>query len=141
MLLVDAHGAPLSIIVTGANRHDVTQLATTLDSIVVERPEVKPYHPQNLCADAGFSGAPAHGQMVERDYHPHVRPRGAEKVRRKKGYPPRRWIVEEKQDRRKKLVNLAQGCASWTYAQWEEYCRAFDKGIAYHADSESPAAQ
>jgi uncharacterized protein (DUF2252 family) len=35
----------------------------------------------------------------------------------------------EKQDRRKKLVNLAQGCASWTYAQWEEYCRAFDKGI------------
>ncbi len=39
MLLVDARGAPLSIIVTGANRHDVTQLTTTLDSIVVERPK------------------------------------------------------------------------------------------------------
>src|SRR3990172_3130128 len=76
MLLVDERGAPLSIIVTGANRHDVTQLATTLDSIVVERPEVRPYHPQNLCADAGFSGMPAHEQIVERDYHPHVRPRG-----------------------------------------------------------------
>ena len=94
MLLVDARGAPLSIIVTGANRHDVTQLEATLDSIVVERPEVRPYHPQNLCADAGFSGKPAHGQIVERDYHPHVRPRGEEKGRRKNGYKPRRWIVE-----------------------------------------------
>lgn len=94
MLLVDARGAPLSIIVTGANRHDVTQLATALDAIVVERPGLTPYHPQNLCADAGFSGAPAHGQMVARGYHPHVRPRGEEKVRRKNGYQPRRWIVE-----------------------------------------------
>lgn len=32
MLLVDERGAPLSIIVTGANRHDVTQLASTLVS-------------------------------------------------------------------------------------------------------------
>ena len=94
MLLVDERGAPPSIIVTGANRHDVTQLASTLDSIVVERPEVRPYHPQNLCADAGFSGMPAHEQIVERDYHPHVRPRGEEKVRRKNGFKPRRWIVE-----------------------------------------------
>ena len=65
MLLVDERGAPLSIIVIGANRHDVTQLATTLDAIVVERPEVRPYHPQNLCADAGFSGRPAHGLSME----------------------------------------------------------------------------
>lgn len=94
MLLVDARGAPLSIIVTGANRHDVTQLASTLDSIVVERAEVRPYHPQNLCADAGFSGAPARGEIEDRDYHAHVRPRGEEKVRRKNGHKPRRWIVE-----------------------------------------------
>jgi transposase len=72
----------------------VTQLASTLDSIVVERPEVRPYHPQNLCADAGFSGMPARAQIVERDYHPHVRPRGEEKERRKNGYKPRRWMVE-----------------------------------------------
>jgi hypothetical protein len=47
----------------------------------------------------------------------------------------------ENRNRQKKLVNLAQGCADRTYAQWEEYCRAFDKGIAYHADSESPPAR
>ncbi len=86
MLLVDARGAPLSIIVTGANRHDVTQLTTTLDSIVVERPEVRPYHPQNLCADAGFSGAPAHGQIVERDYTTARAP-----TRRRKG-APQEWL-------------------------------------------------
>ena len=94
MLLVDERGAPLSIIVTGANRHDVTQLVSTLDAIVVERPEVRPYHPQNLCADAGFSGMPAQEQILERDYHPHVRPRGEEKVRRRNGHKPRRWVVE-----------------------------------------------
>jgi len=94
MLLVDARGVPLSIIVVGANRHDVTQLATTLDSIVVERPEVRPYHPQNLCADAAFTGKAAYEQIVERGYLPHVRSRGEEKVRKKKGYKPRRWIVE-----------------------------------------------
>ena len=94
MLLVDERGVPLSIIVTGANRHDVTQLASTLDSIIVERPEVRPYHPQNLCADAGFTGTPAHEQIVARDYRPHVRSRGEEKARMKSGYKPRRWIVE-----------------------------------------------
>jgi len=94
MLLVDERGVPLSIIVSGANRHDVTQLAATLDAIVVERPEVRPYHPQNLCAEAGFTGKPAHEQIVARDYCPHVRSHGEEKVRKKKGYKLRRWIVE-----------------------------------------------
>jgi uncharacterized protein (DUF2252 family) len=47
----------------------------------------------------------------------------------------------EKQNRRKKLINLARGCAARTHAQWEEYCRAFDKGIADRADSESPPAR
>ena len=35
-LLVDARGVPLSIVVTGANRHDVTQLVATLDASLVK---------------------------------------------------------------------------------------------------------
>ena len=35
MLLVDARGVPLSIIVTAANRHDISQLVPTLDALVV----------------------------------------------------------------------------------------------------------
>ena len=33
-LLVDASGVPLSIVVTGANRHDVTQIVATLDASI-----------------------------------------------------------------------------------------------------------
>jgi len=54
-LLVDEHGIPLSIVVTGANRHDVSQLEP-LDAIVVVRPEGAGQH---LCADKGYHGEPA----------------------------------------------------------------------------------
>lgn len=37
-LLVDGRGAPLSLIVTGANRHDVSQLESVLARIIVRRP-------------------------------------------------------------------------------------------------------
>ena len=43
-MLVD--GAGVSLVVTGANRHDVSQLETLLDSIVIERPDVFE-HPQH----------------------------------------------------------------------------------------------
>ena len=76
MLLVDARGVPLSIIVTGANRHDVSQLVPTLDALIVPRPAVAPRARQHLCADAGFVGAAAAQDMRDRDYTPHVRPRG-----------------------------------------------------------------
>ena len=94
MLLVDARGVPLSLIVTAANNHDITQLVPTLDAIVVPRPDVAPRARQHLCADAGFGGAPARQQMLERDYTPHVRPRGKERTQRAQGKRPRRWVVE-----------------------------------------------
>lgn len=94
MLLVDAHGVPLSIIVTAANRNDVTQLASTLDAIVAVRPAVAPRARQHLCADAGFVGAAAEQDMRERDYTPHVRGRGEERTQRAHGKRARRWVVE-----------------------------------------------
>ena len=59
MLLVDGRGVPLSIIVTGANRHDITQLVPTLDAVVAARPAVAPRARQHLCADSAFVGAAA----------------------------------------------------------------------------------
>ena len=94
MLLVDARGVPLSIIVTAANRNDITQLVPTLDAVVVPRPPVGAYARQHLCADAGFVGAAAFHDMLDRDYTPHVRPRGEERRARAKGTRPRRWVVE-----------------------------------------------
>jgi putative transposase len=75
MLLVDARGVPLSIIVTAANHHDITQLVPTRDAVVIARPAVAPRARQHLCADAGFVGAAAKQDMLDRDYTPHVRPR------------------------------------------------------------------
>jgi transposase len=94
MLLVDARGIPLSIIVTAANRNDITQLVSTLDAVVVPRPPVAPRARQHLCADAGFVGAVARQDMIARDYTPHVRPRGEERTERAQGKRPRRWVVE-----------------------------------------------
>ena len=92
-LLTDGRGVPLSIVVTGANRHDVSQLELVLDEIVIKRPE---YIKQYLCADKGYSGKPAIKAMRDRNYIPHVKQRG-EEIQKKKttpGYKARRWVVE-----------------------------------------------
>lgn len=92
--MVDARGVPLSIIVSAANRHDITQLVATLDAIVVPRPTVRTGARQHLCADAGFVGQQAYQDMLERDYTPHVRPRGEESKAKLQGQRARRWVVE-----------------------------------------------
>jgi putative transposase len=92
-ILVDGRGVPLSIVVTGANRHDVSQLEIVLDEIVIDRPENVE---QNLCADKGYSGEPAQKAIKERNYIPHVKQRG-EEIQEKKNNPnfkARRWVVE-----------------------------------------------
>ena len=84
---MDGAGVPLSLIVSGANRHDVKLLATTLDSIVIVRPKTSRRRRQNLCADKGYAGRPAAQAMQRRGYTPHVRQRGEEAR-------ARRWVVE-----------------------------------------------
>jgi putative transposase len=93
---VEERGVPLLIFVTGANRHDVTQLDITLDSIVIKRPEPASDKPHHLCADKGYGSKDAIQTIVDRDYTPHVRQRGEEIVAEKTapGYRARRWIGE-----------------------------------------------
>jgi putative transposase len=86
----------LSIVVDGANRHDVKLLEQTLESVVVERPAVSIEAPQHLCADAGYQGEPARQTMESHRYTPHVRSRNEEvqaKVQNPK-HRARRWVVE-----------------------------------------------
>ena len=56
-VLTDENGLPLAVVLSGANTHDVKLLEDTLDHIVVLRPEADEEHPQNLCLDAGYTGA------------------------------------------------------------------------------------
>ena len=93
-LLVDGRGAPLSLIVAGANRHDVKLLAQTLDAIVVPRPKPTKRRPQHLCVDKGYAGKPAEKQMRERGYIPHVPKKGMPQARHKTQGHARRWVVE-----------------------------------------------
>jgi transposase len=82
--------------VTGANRHDVSQLAAVLDGIVVQRPAPPERRSKHLCADAGYTGAPALGIIEEHGYIAHVKGRGQE-ANEKRQDPTkraRRWIVE-----------------------------------------------
>jgi transposase len=93
-LLVDALGAPLSLIVSGANRHDVKLLDLTLDGIVVRRPKPTRRRPQHLCADKAYRGKPADAVMRQRGYTPHVRQIRDETRAKRRGQPARRWVVE-----------------------------------------------
>jgi transposase len=82
--------------VSGAQKHDVKLLESTLDHIVVRRPEGKNAAKQHLCGDKGYAGAPAREAIESRNYIPHVRQRGEEvqAKKRNKRYKARRWVVE-----------------------------------------------
>jgi hypothetical protein len=49
---VDGRGVPLSLVVTGANKHDVTQLDAVLQAIMVKRKTPSIRRSKHLCADA-----------------------------------------------------------------------------------------
>lgn len=95
-LLVDGHGVPLSLLVTGANVHDVTQIEAVLEAIVVKRPSPKQRRSRHLCADAGYRGKDAMTVILAHGYIPHVVSRKNE-VAQKKRDPKkkaRRWVVD-----------------------------------------------
>ena len=77
-MLVDGRGVPLSLVVTGANRHDVSQIEAVLDAIMLERTNPPVRRHKHLCADAGYTGAPALKVIEEHGYIPHVKGRGQE---------------------------------------------------------------
>ena len=91
-MLVDEHGIPLSLVVSGANRHDSVSLKPLLENTVVEPEDHETL--RNLCLDAGYVGkedvAKEHGLV------PHIRPRGEEKklIGRDPTFKARRWVVE-----------------------------------------------
>lgn len=101
----DARGVPVSVVLAGANRHDLPLLETTLENIPA-RLEVSRkrwlrrarrqgcHQSQNLCLDAGFASAKAHRIAHEFGFCPHIRSRGEEKAEKQEGKKARRWVVE-----------------------------------------------
>ena len=95
-MLVDGRGVPLSLVVTGANRHDVSQLGAVLEAVVVNRANPPLRRNKHLCADAGYTGAPALKVIEGHGYIPHVKGRGqeADELKRDPDKKARRWVVE-----------------------------------------------
>ena len=93
---MDGRGVPLSIIVTGANRHDVTQVTNVLDAIKVTRKTPPKRRSKHLCADAGYASKKVEAQLLERGYIPHIKGRGeeAKELKKNPSMKTHRWVVE-----------------------------------------------
>ncbi len=86
----------MSIVVTGANRHDVTQTEAVLDAVMVNKANPPKRRSKHLCADAAYTGQAAEEIIVRHGYIPHIRGRG-EEAKSLKDHPTkkaRRWVVE-----------------------------------------------
>lgn len=95
-MLVDGRGVPLSIVVTAANRNDITQLEIVLDAIVFRKRQPPLRRNKHLCADAGYKGAAALSSINARGYIPHVKGRQQEAIEldRHPKKRAKRWVVE-----------------------------------------------
>ncbi len=95
-VLTDRRGAPLAVVVTGANTPDKTVALETVDGIGVPRPEKVVYRLHHLCLDKGYDYADVIAGMLERDYILHLKHRGEPEpeVAPEKKHPARRWVVE-----------------------------------------------
>ena len=93
-IVTDRRGAPLSLCVTGANRHDKRMALPVVDAITVERPVPSPQHPQHLCGDKGYDFDDVREGFLERGYTVHIPPRGVEPKRRGRKHKAKRWVVE-----------------------------------------------
>lgn len=98
-LLVDGRGAPLSVVLTGANRHDKVSAVELIVSVAPKRPWRKEQH---LCADKAYDAEDLREFVASAGYTAHIKvnprrksvKRPPEDESSKKGYPARRWVVE-----------------------------------------------
>ncbi|MGW8398014.1 IS5 family transposase [Streptomyces lydicus] len=92
-LIVDRHGTPLAVSLTGGNRHDVTQLMPLLDAI----PRIRglrggPRHrPRRLFADRGYDFDKYRRLIRKRGITPKIARRGPPHG---SGLGKTRWVVE-----------------------------------------------
>lgn len=90
---------PLAVVSDGANQHDMTLFARTLEEmerLPVERPKPTARRPQGLCLDKGYDYPIVRQLCPLFGFTAHIRSRGeeAKRLKQRRGYRPRRWVVE-----------------------------------------------
>jgi len=102
-LLTDGAGIPLAVVISGANRHDMKQLADLLDAQLVACPlapdPADPAAGPQLCLDRGYDHDPCRAAATSRGYTPHIPPKATDAQplpppSHPDRHPPRRWVVE-----------------------------------------------
>lgn len=89
----DANGIPLNVILTGANRHDVTQLLAVIDGIppVAGKPGHPRQRPDEVYADRAYDSQPHREEIRDRGIEPHLPKRNTEHG---SGLGVFRWVSE-----------------------------------------------
>ena len=95
-LLTEAHGIPIGLAIDGANRHDMKLVRSTIEEIVVERPEPSSEQPQGMCLDKGYDYDEVRAILEEFGFTAHIRARGeeAKELKQDASKKARRWVVE-----------------------------------------------
>lgn len=95
-MLTEANGIPLSVVIDGANRHDMKLVQDTLESIVIPRPTPTAQSPQGLCLDKGYDYDEVRRIVAALGFTAHIRARGeeAQAIKQEAGFKARRWVVE-----------------------------------------------
>jgi len=118
--------------------NDFKLLRATLESIVIERPDVTVDAPQGLCLDKGYDYPEVYELLDELGFTGHIRSRREEKkqLERDVGFRARRWVVErthswlnrfrgllvrwsKKPENHRALLQLACGLVTWRLATSE----------------------
>jgi putative transposase len=94
-LLTEAAGLPISVVVTGANRHDKTQVKHVFEIMPIRPPDPTPEAPQHFCGDKGYDYNDVRSFIGYRHMNDHIKSRGQEQQALKvPGYRARRWVCE-----------------------------------------------
>jgi len=94
-LLTEAGGLPIGLVVTGAERHDKTQVQAVLENMPLLPPIPDRESPQHFCADKGYDFRDVRRLVIRLGYVTHILSRGDEQeALRVPGYRARRWVCE-----------------------------------------------
>jgi putative transposase len=80
MFYVLRTGLPIGLVVTGAHRHDKTQVAAVFEAIPVLPPLPTAARPQHFCADRGYDYDDVRAMISLWHFRDHIKSRGEERL-------------------------------------------------------------
>ena len=93
-LMTEAQGLPISLQVTGANTHDITQVEALFDDLAIVLP-LDEEHCSHVCADKAYDSVGVRKIIRQNGCLDNIKSRGEEKTLLKvPGFRARRWVNE-----------------------------------------------